>query len=188
MPSSRGVILKSGVLLPLEEGDVLHTGWRWILLVSLLCGSMACGAAFDPDVRSQIDSTLSYPELLASPSSHVGRIVLLGGTIVEATNFATFTRLTLLQYPVGRGDRPLTNQASGGRFLLRVPGYLEAEVYQPGRAVSVIGEVQGREDLPLGETTYTYPVLVPKELHLWPEGNSGPRIQFGFGVGVSKGW
>jgi outer membrane lipoprotein len=166
----------------------LHTGWRWIFLVSLLCGCMACGAAFDPEVRSQIDSTLSYPELLARPAAHVGRIVLLGGTIVEATNFETFTRLTLLQYPIGRGDRPRTTHPSGGRFLLHVPGYLETEVYRPGRAVSVIGEVQGREELPLGEATYAYPVLVPKELHLWPEGNAGPRIHFGFGVGVSKGF
>lgn len=166
----------------------MHTGWRWLFLGSLLCSCMACGAAFDPDVRSQIDPTLSYPELLASPSSHVGRVVLLGGTIVEATNYETFTQLTLLQYPIGRGDRPRTSQPSGGRFLLQVPGYLESEIYRPGRAVSVIAEVVGREDLPLGETTYMYPVLVPKALHLWPEGGSGPRIQFGFGVGVSKGW
>ncbi len=144
---------------------MLHTGRRWMLLVSLLCGCMACGAVFDPDVRSQIDPTLSYPELAASPASHVGRVVLLGGTIVDATNFETFTRVTLLQYPVGSRYRPRTNQPSGGRFLLRVPGYLETEVYRPGRAVSVIGEVKGQEELPLGETTYAYPVLVPKDLH-----------------------
>ena len=166
----------------------MHTEWRWIILISLLCGCMGCGAAFDPDTRSQVDSTLSYPELAANPNAHVGRVVLLGGTIVEATNFAAFTRLILLQYPLGRGDRPRTNQPSGGRFVLHVPGYLETEVYRPGRAVSVIGEVKGQEDLALGETTYAYPVLVPKELHLWPEGDTGPRIQFGFGVGVSKGW
>lgn len=166
----------------------LRTRWRWILLVGLLCSSMACRAAFDPEVRSQIDPAISYPELAASPESHVGRVVLLGGTIVEATNFSTFTRLVLLQYPLGSGDRPRTNQPSGGRFLLEIPGYLETEVYRPGRAVSVIGEVKGREDLPLGETTYTYPVVVPKNLYLWPEGDTGPRIHFGFGVGVSKGF
>jgi outer membrane lipoprotein len=149
---------------------------------------MACGAAFDPDTRSQADLTLSYPELAANPNSHMGRVMLLGGTVVEATNFATFTRIILHQYPLGRGERPRTNQPSGGRFLLRIPGYVETEVYRPGRVVSVIGEVVGREDLALGETTYAYPVLAPKELYLWPEGDTGPRIQFGFGVGVSKGW
>ena len=159
-----------------------------MILVGLLCSCMGCRAAFDPDTRSQADLTLSYPELVANPTSYVGRVVLLSGTIVETTNFATFTRIILLQYPLGQGDRPRTNQPSGGRFLLRVPGYIETEVYQPGRAVSVIGAVEGQEDLALGETTYTYPVLVPKELYLWPLEDPGPRIQFGFGVGISKGW
>jgi starvation-inducible outer membrane lipoprotein len=72
--------------------------------------------------------------------------------------------------------------------LLRVPGYLETEVYRPGRALAVIGEVVGREVLPLGETTYAYPALPPKALHLWREGDAGPRLSFGFGVGLSKGW
>lgn len=167
---------------------LLYTGWRWIFLVSLLCGCMACGAGFDPDVRSQVDPTLSFLELAASPNAHVGRVVLLAGTIVEATNFQTYTRLILLQYPRGRGDRPRTNQPSGGRFLLRIPGYLETELYRPGRSVSVIGEVMGREDLPLDETTYTYPVLTPKALHLWREGDTGPRFSFGVGVGIGRRW
>ncbi|ETW97292.1 MAG: hypothetical protein ETSY1_23260 [Candidatus Entotheonella factor] len=159
-----------------------------MLLVSLLCSGMACAPVFEPELRGQIDPALSYPELLASPASHAGRVVLLGGTIVEAANFETFTRLILLQYPLGRDDRPRTNQPSGGRFLLRIPGYLETEVYRPGRAISVIGEVQGQEDLPLGETSYAYPALIPKHLHLWPEGETGPRIRVGIGVGFSKGF
>ncbi len=167
---------------------MLSTGWRWTLLVSLLCGGMACAPVFAPEVRSQVDPTLFYADFLANPAAHVGRIVLLGGTIVDATNFETTTQLTLLQYPLGRGDRPRTNQASGGRFLIKAPGYLETAVYRSGRAVSVIGEVEGRADLPLSETTYAYPVVVPKHLHLWPEGDTGPRIRFGFGVGFSKGW
>ncbi len=182
-------MLKSGVSYwESKKGSVLYTGWHWIVLVSLLCGGMACAPVFGPDVRSQIDPTLSYPELAAHPAAHVGRVVLLGGAIVEATDFETYTRLILLQHPVGSGSRPRTNRPSGGRFLLRIPGYLETEIYRPGRAVSVIGEVVGQEDLPLGETTYAYPVLVPKDFHLWPEGDATPRIRFGFGVGFSKGW
>lgn len=167
---------------------MLYLGWRWMFLMIVLCGCMACASVFTPEVRSQIEPTLSYPELAASPTSHVGRVILLAGTIVEATNFETNTRLTLLQYPVGRRHRPRTNQPSGGRFLLLVPGYVETAIYRPGRAVSVIGEVVGQEALPLGEATYTYPVLAPKELHLWSEGDTAPRFRFGIGVGFSTGW
>ena len=171
-----------------EENQVRRTGWRGLFLAGLLCGCMACGAVFEPEVRNQVDPTLSYPELAASPEAHVGRVVMLGGAIVEAVNFATYTRITLLQYPLDRRHRPRAGQASGGRFLLRVPGYLETEVYRPGRALSVIGDVVGREALPLGETTYAYPVLAPKAFHLWREGDIGPRFSVGFGMGFSKGW
>ncbi len=154
----------------------------------VLYGCMACGSVFAPDVRSQIDPTLSYAELAASPSSHAGRVILLAGTIVETINLENSTRITLLQYPAGRRHRPRTNQPSGGRFLILVPGYLETEIYRPKRAVSVIGEVGGREELPLGQTTYAYPVLTPKEIHLWPEGDAAPRFRFSFGAGFSKGF
>ena len=164
-------------------------GWRWMGLMSVLLGVVACAPVFAPDVRSQVDPTLSYTELAASPASHVGRVVLLAGTIVDATNLQDSTRLTLLQYPTGRRGQPRTHRPSGGRFLLLAPGYLEAEVYRPGRALSVIGEVKGQQDLPLGETTYVYPVIAPKELHLWPEGEgTTPRFHFSFGVGFSKGF
>ena len=167
---------------------MLPIGWRRLLVISILCSGLACSAAFDPEVRSQVDPTIAYADLVASPNSHKGRVALLAGTIVEATNLESTTRLILLQYPLGRGDRPRTNRPSGGRFMLNVPGYLETEIYRPGRAVSVIGEVVGREELPLGETTYTYPVLTPKHLHLWPVGEPTPGFRFGLGVGFSKGW
>jgi outer membrane lipoprotein len=158
-------------------------------LISLFLGVVACAPVFAPDVRSQVDPTLSYAELAASPASHAGRVVLLAGTIVEVTNLQDSTRLTLLQYPTGGRGQPRTHRPSGGRFLLLTPGYLEAEVYRPGRALSVIGEVEGQQALPLGETTYGYPVITPKELHLWPadEGQS-PRFYFSFGAGFSKGF
>lgn len=83
---------------------MLSTGWRWTLLVSLLCGGMACAPVFAPEVRSQVDPTLSYADLLANPAAHVGRIVLLGGTIVDATNFETTTQYsTRLDEAIGNG-------------------------------------------------------------------------------------
>ncbi|MDH3601365.1 MAG: Slp family lipoprotein [Candidatus Tectomicrobia bacterium] len=120
----------------------LAIAWRWMGLISVLLGVVACAPVFTPAVRSQVDPTFSYAELAASPASHVGRVVLLAGTIVDVTNLQDSTRLTLLQYPTGRRGQPRTHRPSGGRFLLLAPGYLEAEVYRPGRALSVIGEVK----------------------------------------------
>ncbi len=167
---------------------MFSTGWRIILVLGVWAGCIACGSVFTPELRSQIDPTLSFAELIASPASHVGRVVRLAGTIVDTTNLPDNTRITILQYPIGSRDRPNLDSSSSGRFLILAPGYLEAEVYRPGRPVSVIGEIKGREDRPLGETTYTYPVITPKAVHLWSESELAPRFRFSFGVGFSKGF
>ena len=171
------------------QGDtgLTHTG-RWMgLIICCLC-CIACGSVFTPEMRSQIDPNLSYAALLANPASHIGRHILLAGTIVEATNLQDHTRLVMLQYPTGRRDDPKTRQPSGGRFLIVVPGYLETEIYRTGRALSVIGEVKGQETLPLDDTTYTYPVITSRDFYLWPKGSDDPRFYFSFGAGFSKGF
>jgi hypothetical protein len=40
------------------------------------------------------------------------------------------------------------------------------------------------QELPLGDTTYQYPVLVPREVYLWPEGASTPAVRIGIGFGI----
>ena len=110
------------------------------------------------------------------------------GTIIEATNLREGTRLAILQYPTGSRDRPRTDRLSGGRFLLLAPGYLETAVYRPGRAITVVGEVRGQQVLPLDDTTYRYPLFVPRELYLWREGYDIPRFHIGFGLGFSTGF
>ncbi len=176
-----------------ERGDAkddhrLPIRWRWIILVGSLLGCVACASVFDPEVRKRVDPGLSYANLAADPTAYVGKVVILAGTVIEATNLKDGTRLTILQYPTGRRDSPRTDQASGGRFLIRTSEYLETALYRPGRAVSVIGEIQGEEKLPLGETHYAYPVVTPRELYLWQEGYHAPRFHFGFGFGISKGF
>ena len=118
----------------------------------------------------------------------------LGDTLIHFSTTDQFmfvregTRLAILQYPTGSRDRPLTDRLSGGRFLLLAPGYLETAVYRPGRAITVVGEVRGQQVLPLDDTTYRYPLLVPRELYLWREGYDIPRFHIGFGLGFSTGF
>jgi outer membrane lipoprotein len=120
----------------------------------------------------------------ANPEVYAGKVLLVAGTIIEAKNLPQGTRLEVLQYPAGRRGRPQTHLSSGGRFLVLAPEYLETAIYRPGRAVTVAGEVTGQQELPLGETTYRYPVVTPRELYLWQEGQSFPQVRIGIGFGV----
>jgi outer membrane lipoprotein len=134
-------------------------------------------------MRRLADPRLSYAEVAANPEASVGKVILVAGTIIETKNLPQGTHLEILQFPANRQGYPQTDKPSGGRFLVLAPTYLEPAIYRPGRAITVAGEVTGQRELPLGGTTYRYPALVPRELHLWQEGYQGPRLQIGFGFG-----
>jgi outer membrane lipoprotein len=52
----------------------------------------------------------------------------------------------------------------------------------------VLGTVSGTESGQVGETGYSYPVLVDRQLHLWPEAtSSGSRSNVHFGIGIGVG-
>jgi outer membrane lipoprotein len=172
---------------PGQAGE-LRPVWRWVAALSSLVVCVACAPVISSEVRSLVDPRLSYAEMAANPETHRGKVLLVAGTIIEAKNLSEGTRLEILQYPTGSRGRPQTDQPSGGRFLVLAPDYLETAVYRPGRVVTVAGEVVGQRELPLGETTYRYPALMPRELYLWQEGNGMPRLHIGLGFGFSKGF
>jgi outer membrane lipoprotein len=169
-----------------EQARAWRQIWRWLVGLGSLVLCVACASVISPEVRALVDPRLSYAEVAAHPEAHIGKVLLVAGTIIEAKNLREGTRLEILHYPTDSQGRPRTDASSSGRFLVLVPEYLETAVYRPGRAITVAGEVTGRRELPLGETTYRYPVFVPRELHLWQEGDGMPRLHFGFGFGFRR--
>jgi outer membrane lipoprotein len=157
--------------------------WRWLLVLCSLVSCVACAPVISREVRAQVAPHLTYTDIAANPAAYVGTVVLVAGTIVEARNFQHGTRLELLQYPADGRGRPRTNAPTGGRFLVWAPEYLETAIYRPGREITVAGEVTEPQELPLGDTTYRYPVLVPREVYLWPGGASSPAVRIGIGFG-----
>lgn len=119
------------------------------------------------EVMSQVDQTLTFGDVQRSPRQYKGKVVLWGGVIVETINRQDETRIVVMQTALDLEKRPVNLDRSEGRFLIRYPGFLDPSIYDRGRQVTVAGEVIGREDLPLGETLYSYSVLLAKEIHLW---------------------
>ncbi len=160
--------------------------WQWIVMGSGLLACVGCAPVISSETRNLVDSDLSYGQIVANPLAYTGQLVLLAGRIIEAKNLPQGTQLEILQFPANRQGRPKTQAASQGRFLIVAPEYLETAVYRPGRSITVAGEVTGVRDQPVGGTTYRYPVIVPRELHLWKQGHGSPQLHIGFGFGFSK--
>jgi outer membrane lipoprotein len=146
-----------------------------------------CASVISQRALNEVDQTLIFEQLLENPEAHKGKIVLLGGTIIETQNFSNRTLIVVLQRPLGFRKKPIAEDVSRGRFIIYTLGFLDPAIYRHGRKITAVGLVMGREVRPLGKIEYSYPVIEKKELYLWPleeTSGTGPRVHFGVGIGI----
>jgi outer membrane lipoprotein len=155
---------------------------RGVLVLAALAVA-ACAPAFSPEALDRVDRAVTFRQLQANPDAYLGKWVLAGGIILETRNAPDGTTLEVLERPVDRQGRPRETDDSAGRFLIKSHQFLDPADFHPGKRISLIGEVAGQEVRPLGEMQYRYPLLTPKELHVW-EPHTSPPVSFGFGIGV----
>jgi outer membrane lipoprotein len=134
-----------------------------LLVLSLLSG---CAHTISRGALKEVDTKITFAALLKDPSAYAGKVVLLGGVIVNTINKEEGTLLEIYQTALDREGTPVNTDVSEGRFLALYPGFLDNEIYRPGRKVTLTGTVLGAKVQQLGEIKYQYPYLVVKELHL----------------------
>lgn len=139
---------------------------------------------------------IPFSEILRSPEEHCGKVVRLGGVILNVANEERGTVLEILEKPLNWRGRPKPGDASGGRFMAVFGTFLDKAIYRPHRAVTIIGEIIGVETAPLGEMAYDYPLLSGRGITLWQArgyferfrvhiGIMGSGSNVGIGVGTS---
>ena len=144
-----------------------------------------CSPPFPKELLEKVDRQVTFAVLLKEPEKYAGKLLMMGGTIVDTKNLKDGTRIEVLQRPLDGETRPESTDTTGGRFLVVTRQFLDGAVYHRGRMITVIGEVAAPQVLLLGEIEYRYPVLAAKSLHLWSP-DAGPR--FSIGIGVYRGF
>lgn len=141
----------------------------WLSLV-LGCAGIYHTEIFPEDALAQLNKAVTFPQVRESPSSHQGTLMMVGGEVISAKRLKDYTRLTVLQLPLDRSQKPSTDRTqSQGRFLAMQPEFLDPATLPPGTRVTLIGTVSGATTEMLDEMEYTYPVLTIKHLKVWPE-------------------
>ncbi len=138
---------------------------------SIFCGLfflLCCSPVISKQLRKQASKALTLKVVLKDPEVYKGKTVLWSGVIIRSVNLKEGTMIEVLQKPADMQGKPKDVDKSDGRFLALNPGYLDIAIYNGGRKVTIVGEIQGKKVQSLGEIEYIYPLIKVKEIHLWP--------------------
>lgn len=116
---------------------------------------------------AEADPPLPFPVLAAKAGDFEGRVVILGGYVLEVRNRGQHTVLVVLQAPLSGSQEPVDADRSQGRFMVLHDQFLDPEVFTKGRKVTVGGVVNGVTTEAIGEDPYDYLTLASREIFLW---------------------
>jgi len=165
-----------------------------VAALAVLSGCSSGPAVIPEELESQIDRSISFPELLAAPTTYSGRTVQLGGEILSAKRIPDGTQLEILQLPVSKNDPPAERRSeSQGRFLALSRNMIDPATLPVGTRVTVVGYVTGDTVQRLDESDYRYPDIEVRHLHPWPPDTyerrryASPRFGIFSGMGFGMG-
>jgi outer membrane lipoprotein len=140
---------------------------RTLLLGALLL-MQGCSYAISPQTASHADRTIPFAKLSAEPADYAGKIVILGGEIVETRTVKGGSVIEVRQKDLDYWGKPRRTNRSGGIFLILHRAKLDPMVYAPERELTVAGEVVRGNAESAGADLAGHVVLQSKELKLWP--------------------
>lgn len=157
-----------------------------IFSITALLALTGCTSHVPLEIREPPPEDLNILQIRDDFDQHKGSRVRWGGSIASVENKNEETWLEIVASPLDGQGRPRYDDRSMGRFIARVPGFLDPQVYAGGRSVTVYGEVESRIVRPIGEYPYTYPLVRSLNYQFWQERDdyryARPRtgVHFGF--------
>lgn len=142
-----------------------------LLAITLLLG----GCASLPEGLRTAPEQKLLPFAAVTTTAPEGQSVRWGGEVVRVSNLNEGSMIEVVQFSLNASGRPLRTDQSGGRFRIRVPGFIDPAIYTPGRLVTAVGQFQALEQDQVGEQPYTFPVLEARHVHLWPVVEKAPE-------------
>ncbi len=190
LPHTRGpwIFHRATIVVP-QPARFLNV---WVVILSLVAvGCSSSPVGIPETLELQIDKNVTFTEVLASPESYKGRLILLGGGILKAKRLKEGTQVELLQLPLNKDQEPTTDLTqSQGRVLVLHQEFLDPATLPPGMLVTFVGEVSGVIIEKMDEVDYRYPTLTVKHWHVWPPATFDDRrgepyfgVYGGMGVG-----
>lgn len=138
----------------------------WLLGTLLLA---SCASQVPVNIREAPPGNPPLDKVRGSTTDYRSQQVRWGGEILETENRENATWLTVLARPLTGNGKPELTDRSQGRFIARIPEFLDPKVYTAERNVTVRGTLVGSETRQVGDFPYAYPVVDATDWYLWPK-------------------
>ena len=142
-----------------------------LFFLPLLSMIGAC-AQFSPEVIQGADQRVTISDI-QSPRRYLNRPVVWGGVIVEAVNRQDGSWVVVSKTDLDHFMEPKDIKKTEGDFIIRSGETLDVGQYQSGRLVTVAGDIAGVQSYPQAAPAQAYPVVKPRQIHLWEEADAG---------------
>ena len=161
------------------------------MYILLWLGCASSGIVPD-SLEPQIDKSLTFDQIIASPDSYRGRMFVVGGEVLKARRLKEGTQIEVLQLPLDGDQRPVSQRSeSQGRLLALDPQSIDPATLPDGTPVTMVAEVTGATTDRVDEAEYRFPTMAIKHLYVWKESpdpyGRSRRPSVGVGVGIGGG-
>lgn len=190
--------LRTAMASPMRLGYTANmlccTDKGFLMAMLVLLAGCASTSIIPEPLEPQIDKAVTFSQILESPDSYRGKVLVLGGEVLKAKAMNGGTQLEVLQLPLNDDQEPVTDRTeSKGRFFAWQKEFLDPATIADGTRVTIVGEVTGAVLEKMDEADYRYPTVDVKHLHRWEARRAEDPLSHGpwwgvfGGVGVGGG-
>ncbi|WP_223669131.1 Slp family lipoprotein [Kangiella shandongensis] len=133
----------------------------------LFGGALLAACATTPEQIAFEKPNLDFTQVAQSPQAYTKQEVRWGGIVARVENLEKDTLIEVVNLPLGRKARPVEGQETGGRFIARVPGFLDPMIYDVGKEITVVGKLAKPMPGKVGEHKINFPVVDTRGHYLW---------------------
>jgi outer membrane lipoprotein len=126
-------------------------------------------AVISQQIRDESIGPVPFKALIQNADKYKGKTVILGGYILETQNSTDKSIVKVLQAPLGSGETPKSKDMSEGRFIILKKGFLDPEIYQKDRKITVAGTIAGITIEKVNNFAQPYLEIESREIYLWPK-------------------
>jgi len=151
--------------------DTLKGFKKAVFAVAVVIMLTSCAPVLREDLIQRGIYKFNLSEIKEDAIQNIGKLFILGGTIVKTTITNEGSLIEAVYVPVDSRGYLSDYGYINGRFLALYRGreILDPIIYGENREITIAGEFIGTRKGTVGEMEYIYPLFEIKDIYLWEE-------------------